>query len=192
MQRAVAIPLSVWEDNWTEPSARFEEWVRECAMYSLREYCRPDRASRISPEEAIWTYRKALRVVIDNERKVFIPPPCSQCHPPPLFNFLHISPPPSSRPWCPCLLSSSRCVWHPCGMHAGSSLEDRLPELVNIAWVRSVLQCAEESPSHERFQRQALIGHAGIFGASAHKRAKAAGPTQAGAAHQGVHPGDGP
>ena len=39
-------------------------------MYSLREYCRPERASRISPEEGVWTYRKALRVVVDNERKV--------------------------------------------------------------------------------------------------------------------------
>lgn len=41
-------------------------------MYSLREYCRPERANRISPEEAVWTYRKALRVVVDNERKVLL------------------------------------------------------------------------------------------------------------------------
>lgn len=80
LQCAVAIPLSIWEDTWTEPSQRFEEWVRECSMYSLREYCRPDRASRISPEQAVWTYRKALRVVVDNERKV--------CHHAPLPNRL--------------------------------------------------------------------------------------------------------
>lgn len=69
MTGAVAIPLSVWEDTWAEPSDRFEGWVRECAMYSLREYCRPERSNRISPEEAVWTYRKALRTVVDNERK---------------------------------------------------------------------------------------------------------------------------
>jgi len=69
----VAIPLSVWEDTWAEPSERFEGWVRECAMYSLREYCRPERSNRISPEEAVWTYRKALRTVVDNERKARSP-----------------------------------------------------------------------------------------------------------------------
>ncbi|CAL8462433.1 g1966 [Coccomyxa elongata] len=71
LRSGAAIPLSIWEETWAEPTQRFEDWVRECAMYSLREYCRPERASRISPEEAVWTYRKALRVVVDNERKAF-------------------------------------------------------------------------------------------------------------------------
>lgn len=65
---AGSISRSVWEDTWDEPSQQFEEWVNECALQSLEKYCGP--SGRISPDEALRVFRKAVRVVIDNERKV--------------------------------------------------------------------------------------------------------------------------
>jgi hypothetical protein len=67
---AGTIASSVWQDTWVEPSQQFEEWVKECALQSLTDHCNSDSLNGLTPEEAVRIYRKALRVVVDNEQKV--------------------------------------------------------------------------------------------------------------------------
>lgn len=61
-----------WEDTWEEPTPRFEAWVQDCVLHTLARCCRPGSGAlpQLRREEAVWAFRKAVRVVIDNERKV--------------------------------------------------------------------------------------------------------------------------
>ena len=69
MLAAVAPPAS-WEDSWDDPGPRFEEWLRDCVVRAVRGHCVPGKTTSLGREESVQVYRKAVNVVLDNERKV--------------------------------------------------------------------------------------------------------------------------
>lgn len=69
LHAAVAATAS-WEDTWDSPGLRFEEWLRDCVMRAVRGYCQAGKTGSLGREESVQVYRKAVKVVLDNERKV--------------------------------------------------------------------------------------------------------------------------
>ena len=73
-QRLIALPAAValvanWEDSWDDPGRPFEEWLRDCVMRAVRGYCQQGKPNSLRREESVQVYRKAVKVVLDNERK---------------------------------------------------------------------------------------------------------------------------
>ncbi|CAK0751346.1 hypothetical protein CVIRNUC_002061 [Coccomyxa viridis] len=67
---AVAIAAS-WEDSWDDPGEPFEEWLRDCVMRAVRGYCQAGKPNSLRREESVQVYRKAVNVVLENERKAY-------------------------------------------------------------------------------------------------------------------------
>ena len=65
---AVAIVVD-WEDSWDDPGEPFEEWLRDCVMRAVRGYCQAGKPNSLRREESVQVYRKAVNVVLENERK---------------------------------------------------------------------------------------------------------------------------
>ena len=64
-----------WEDSWDDPGEPFEEWLRDCGMRAVRGYCQAGKPNSLRREESVQVYRKAVNVVLENERKVSSAPP---------------------------------------------------------------------------------------------------------------------
>ena len=69
LRRAGGEGGAAWEDAWEEPGPRFRAWVQECVLRTLGRHCRPAAPDALRREEAVWAFRKAVRVVVDNEQK---------------------------------------------------------------------------------------------------------------------------
>ena len=115
-----------WEDAWEEPGPRFRAWVQECVLRTLGRHCQASAPDALKREEAVWAFRKAVRVVVDNEQKVraTLNPKLRQENPPSLrlATRLHTAAQVVLRPvqcgtahaWSGCMLVSCRAhfVFH--------------------------------------------------------------------------------